>query len=407
MGKMPCIRKPGKMKTLILNSYIRISFSPDIRNSINEEIMNKILPRKLTALSMAGTMLLAMAGCSSTAGTDKKTDDNQTADAATETVLEYWTDDSKPKEVLTTFVENAVNPDSEGYIPEANRIAVFDMDGTLLSETNPYYFEWMMFFHRVLDDDTYEAPEEIRTFVTEVAKPAVYAGKVTDEIDAQFSQYQAQVYDGMSLDDYNTYVQDEFMNLPVDGQEGITYGESFYMPMRSVVDYLQDNDFEVYVVSGADRITTRAAVTKELGIPANHVIGSDTEIVGSKQSDEDGEFYTWSADEVVERGDTLLKKNLKTNKVTAIAREIGIQPVLAFGNSSGDESMALYTINNNEYPAEAFLILCDDTERDHGNEEKAASTKEMADKDKINAISMKQDWTTIYPEKAKITDKSE
>ncbi|MEY8380909.1 HAD family hydrolase [Ileibacterium valens] len=366
----------------------------------------KFISKTMSALVVLST-LTTLCGCQ-TAPSANKTNNKETKTAAAANDFEYWKADSKPKEVLTEFVENAVDPDSEGYIPVENRIAVFDMDGTLLSETNPYYFEWMMFFNRVLNDDTYTAPEEIKTFVTDVAMPAVYAGDVSDEIDAQFSQYQAKVYEGMSLDDYYDYVQDVFMNLPADGQENMTYGESFFMPMRNVVDYLQDNDFEVYVVSGADRYTTRAAVTKELGIPANHVIGSDTDVKGSKQSDEDedGEFYTWQSGEEVVRTADLKKKNLKTNKVTAINREIGIQPVLAFGNSSGDESMALYTINDNEYPAEAFLILCDDETRDHGNKEKAASTKKMADKDGFNTISMEQDWTTIYPEEAKITDKS-
>ncbi|WP_304580937.1 hypothetical protein, partial [Dubosiella newyorkensis] len=66
--------------------------------------------------------------------------------------FEYWTNDSKAKQKLVDFVKNATNPNSKDFIPIENRIAVFDMDGTLLSETNPYYFEWMMFFHRVLDD---------------------------------------------------------------------------------------------------------------------------------------------------------------------------------------------------------------------------------------------------------------
>ena len=313
--------------------------------------------------------------------------------------FEYWTNDSKAKQKLVDFVKNATDPNSKDFIPIENRIAVFDMDGTLLSETNPYYFEWMMFFHRVLDDPTYKAPENIRKFVEDVAEPAVYDGKVSDEIDAQFSEYQAEVYKNMSLDEYEKYVQD-FMDLPVNGQDGITYGESFYMPMRNVVDFLQDNDFQVYVVSGADRLTTRAAVTKELGIPANHVIASDSMIEASNEGDEDGEFYGYTKDDELIRGEELIKKNLKTNKVTAIAREIGIQPVLAFGNSSGDESMAIYTITDNEYPAEAFLLLCDDTQRDHGNTEKAQNVADMCKKDGYNTISMKNDFKTIYPEKA-------
>ena len=122
-----------------------------------------------------------------------------------------------------------------------------------------------MFFYRVLEDPNYQAPEEIKKYTEEVLKPAVFCGTVTDEIDDQYSIYQSKVYEGMSLDDYEKYVQN-FLDQPVNGQSSLTYGESFYMPMRNVVDFLQTNGFKVYVVSGADRLTTRAAVSKELGI---------------------------------------------------------------------------------------------------------------------------------------------
>ena len=54
------------------------------------------------------------------------------------------------------------------------------------------------------------------------------------------------------------------------------------------------------------------------------------------------------------------------NKVSAIETEIGKKPVLSFGNSSGDTSMANYVINDNEYEALAFMVCCDDLEREKG-----------------------------------------
>ena len=42
------------------------------------------------------------------------------------------------------------------------------------------------------------------------------------------------------------------------------------------------------------------------------------------------------------------------SKVDAIVREIGQQPVLAFGNSSGDLAMEIYTISNNPYRSKAY-----------------------------------------------------
>ena len=105
---------------------------------------------------------------------------------------------------------------------------------------------------------------------------------------------------------------------------------------------MKKNDFIVYAVSGADRETCRIAVHKVLGIEENHVIGSDSRWDASNQGEKDGEFYTMSQEEDVVRG-SLIIKNLKMNKVSAIAREIGKQPILAFGNSSGDTSMGVYS----------------------------------------------------------------
>ena len=91
-------------------------------------------------------------------------------------------------------------------------------------------------------------------------------------------------------------------------------------------------------------------------------------------------------------------RNLKTNKVTVIEQEIGVQPVLAFGNSGGDAAMANYTINNNKYKSAAFMLCCDDTERENGNVEKADKMRKTCEENGYTAISMKDDWTTIYGE---------
>lgn len=96
-----------------------------------------------------------------------------------------------------------------------------------------------------------------------------------------------------------------------------------------------------------------------------------------------------------------LRKNLKTNKIIGIIREIGKQPLLAFGNSGGDSDMANYVLNKNKYDSLAFMVCCDDIERERGNLKKAT---EMKDKCKNNGwipISMKEDWKTIYGENVK------
>ena len=86
----------------------------------------------------------------------------------------------------------------------------------------------------------------------------------------------------------------------------------------------------------------------------------------------------------------------KSGKPAAIAREIGKRPVLAFGNSSGDYSMLNYAKGNPEHPGMGFLVICDDTAREYGSEEKAAEYCGVAEKEGWVPFSMANDWKTIY-----------
>ena len=176
----------------------------------------------------------------------------------------------------------------------------------------------------------------------------------------------------------------------------MTNGEAFYKPMLQVIDYLQANDFTVYIVSGTDRLITRGLAEGTVNIPLSQMIGSDESLVASGKGDEDGLDYTFTENDEVVTGGEFLTKNLKTNKVTVIEQEIGVQPVLCFGNSSGDAAMANFTINNNPYKAAAFMLCCDDTERENGNVEKADKMRASCEENGYTAVSMKDDWTTIY-----------
>ena len=84
------------------------------------------------------------------------------------------------------------------------------------------------------------------------------------------------------------------------------------------------------------------------------------------------------------------------NKVFNIVQEIGKQPVLSFGNSNGDVSMHEYTITNNKYKALAFMLVADDTERDHAD--MTETNKRIANwrTRGYQMISMKNDFKTIY-----------
>ena len=88
-------------------------------------------------------------------------------------------------------------------------------------------------------------------------------------------------------------------------------------------------------------------------------------------------------------------KNQKMNKVVSIVNEIGKPPILVFGNTSSDFAMAQYALQNG---GKAYMLLCDDTERDYGDEKEARAFKKTCEGLGFETISMRDEFTTIYGE---------
>ncbi|MBO4278757.1 MAG: haloacid dehalogenase-like hydrolase, partial [Spirochaetales bacterium] len=208
---------------------------------------------------------------------------------------------------------------------------------------------------------------------------------------------------GMTPEEFDAYVQG-FKQTSMPHYTGMNRGDGFYLPMLQVIEYLQANDFLVYIVSGSDRFMVRAIINgSPVDLPPRQIIGSDMRTVATNQGEEEGLKYTFgSTDEVLLSGDFVIK-NLKMNKVSVIVQEIGQQPVLSFGNSTGDAAMANYVITDNPYRSLAFMLCCDDTERENGNPKKADEMKALCAENNWVPVSMKNDWTTIYGDSVKYT----
>ena len=310
--------------------------------------------------------------------------------------LSLWTDDAPLKTELTAYIAAVTDENSADFIPVENRIAVFDMDGTLCCETDPGYFDHKLLYHRVMEDPDYKdkaSDEEKETAA--IIEEYFDTGSYPSGLDVKHGTAVATAFKGMTPEEFDAYVK-AYRDEPMESYTNMTNGEAFYQPMLQVVDLLQANDFKVYIVSGTDRLITRGLAEGVIDIPLAQMIGSDESLVASGQGDEDGLDYTFTKDDKVVTGGEFLIKNLKTNKVTVIEQEIGLQPVLCFGNSSGDAAMANFTINNNKYKAAAFMLCCDDTERENGNVEKAEKMRNTCEENGYTAVSMKNDWTTIY-----------
>ena len=313
--------------------------------------------------------------------------------------LSLWNDDAPLKKQLVAYVEAATNESSPSFIPVEDRIATFDFDGTLFCETDPNYFDYTLLVHRVTEDSAYK--DVASDFEKSVAAKIIDQnanGTKYEELPVEHGQAVASAFKGMTIDEFYSYVH-EFMKTPMPSYEGMVRGGGFYQPMVQVVDYLKANDFTVYVISGTDRLIVRGIFSDPscpIDLPLSQVIGSDETLVGSNQGDKNGLDYTFGKDEKLVLGGEFIIKDLKQNKVSVIQREIAKQPVLSFGNSSGDFAMDNYALSNPTYPSAAFQLCCDDLERENGSESKAKAMLEDCEKNGYVPVSMANDWKTIY-----------
>ena len=313
-----------------------------------------------------------------------------------EDVFAQWNEDAPALNALIDYVEAVTNENSPDYIPEVDRIAVFDMDGTLMGELYPTYLEYYMLAWRILKDETI-TPDAEMLEVGRLLRDCALDNSFPSDMPMRHAVQAARAYAGLTLGEFEDFVT-QVLVRDVDGFEGMTYASCFYLPMVEVMEYLQDNGFKCYICSGSDRFICRVFIEGMLDIPYENIIGMDVELEATNQGDAEGLDYVFTASDDVVRTDRLLIKNLKTNKVLQIAQEIGRKPVLSFGNSSGDVSMHNYTIYNNAYRSAAFMLVADDDVRDYGNPEKGAALAEKWAASGYNVISMANDWKTIYGE---------
>jgi len=327
--------------------------------------------------------------------------------------FQYW-NDAPALKVLKDYVKEVVTPTNKTYIPKIDRIATFDMDGTLFGERAPIYIEWLMFNDyyknkqtRFTDTDTFTYTYYDKTQKKDVDKEATYGElyknivdfgtgreipascKETLEMMEAFGG--ANVFSDITLKEYENYVT-SFLNNDVDAFTNLKFKDMFYKPMEEVIKFLQLNNFDVYIVSGTDRFMIREIVNnsdhKHYNIPNNKFIGMDVKL----DINDKGEVI---------RTNKLMYKNVEKVKVELIAQEIGKKPVLSFGNSGGDVEMHDYCLSNTNYITQVFMVNNDDNEREYSQDRSETWKKHP----KYNVFSMKDDWKTIYGDNVKKTGK--
>ena len=316
--------------------------------------------------------------------------------AENETALlsEYWTEGSEAASDVNEYLLAVTDETSPDYIPAEDRIAVFDLDGTLMCETYPFCFEYMVFADYALNNAG-SLPEEVVAVAQEITDAA--GGAKPSGMSTRQAAAAAVAYKGMTVGELRQIVR-AFKDSEAWGFTGMTRGEAYYKPMVELFEKLQANGFTVYIVTATERNIVREVIAGMLDIPPSQVIGTEYGYTATNQGEAADADYTFQSSDSIVFDGSYYGENAKTSKVDAIVREIGQQPVLAFGNSSGDLAMAVYTISNNPYRSAAYMVLADDEAREYGSAESAAKNTAGWQELGIGVFSMRDDFATIYGE---------
>ncbi|MGI9252302.1 MAG: HAD family hydrolase, partial [Thermomicrobiales bacterium] len=233
------------------------------------------------------------------------------------------------KQAILDFVAAVTTEGGPDFVPEADRIAVFDNDGTLWAE-QPAYSQ--AFF--VLDQIGKMAGAHPEWSTTEPyasvlsGDPARLAGLSEHDLGQVISTAST----GMSVDDFAASVG-EWIATATHPVLKVPYRQTTYQPQLELLDYLEANGFDTWIVSGGGIDFMRVFSEAFYGIPSERTVGSSTELK-----------Y-----EVIDGNPTLIKQpklgvyDDKEGKPINIHLAIGKRPILAVGNSDGDRQMLEYT----------------------------------------------------------------
>jgi hypothetical protein len=308
------------------------------------------------------------------------------ATAAAQDPLPSWNDGAS-KKAITSFVAK-VTTAGDDFVPPAERIAVFDNDGTLWSE-QPMYFQAFFIFDRIKalapQHPEWMDQEPFASVLKGDVKSALAGG------EKALIEMAMATHAGMTSDEFEKIVSG-WISTAKHPKTGRLYTRMVYQPMLEVLAYLRANGFKTFIVSGGGIEFMRPWAENVYGVPPEQVVGSS---IKTKYEVRDGK-------PVIVRLPDLNFIDDKEGKPIGIHQHIGRRPLMAFGNSDGDFQMLEWTTSGSG-PRFGMIIHHTDAEREFAYDReshigKLAKGLDEGPKLGWSIVSMKDDWKTVFPE---------
>ncbi len=228
--------------------------------------------------------------------------------------LPSW-QDGAAKKAIVEFVAKVTKEGGPDFVSPAERIAVFDNDGTLWAE-QPMYFQLAFALDRVKalapQHPEWQEKEPYKSALKSDLKGVLAGG------EHALLELLAGTHTGMTTEEFEQIVKDWLATAKHPKTERL-YTEMVYQPMLELLAYLRANGFKTYIVSGGGVEFMRVWSEEVYGIPPEQVVGSS-----GKQKFEmrDGRPVLVKVAELDHWDD-------KEGKPLAIQRFIGRRPIAA------------------------------------------------------------------------------
>jgi hypothetical protein len=300
--------------------------------------------------------------------------------------LPSW-NDTAAKHAIIGFVENVTMAASPDFVPEPERIAVFDNDGTLWAE-QPVYFQFMFVTDRVKAIAPQHPDWNTREPFASLLRGDMQA--VAGAGEKGLMEMMTATHSGLTTEEFRRAVLD-WMATARHPASGRPYTEMVYQPMLEVLTYLRANGFKTFIVSGGGIEFMRPWAERVYGIPPEQVVGSTGKL----------QFDMRAGIPVLRKLPEIELISDGAGKPVAIQTHIGRRPIAAFGNSDGDLEMLEWTTIGIRQRF-GLIVHHDDAAREWAYDRKSQVGKLDKAWDEAVAkgwtiVSMKDDWKTIFP----------
>jgi phosphoglycolate phosphatase-like HAD superfamily hydrolase len=287
---------------------------------------------------------------------------------------------------IVGFVRAVTEPGGKDYVPPAERIAVFDNDGTLWAE-QPMYFQLAFAIDRVRA----LAPRH-----PEWRRKQPFKAAIEGDMKALAASGEHGLIE-LVLASHAGNTEGEFAQIVRDWVKTARhprfqrpYTELTFAPMRELLDYLRANGFRTWIVSGGGVEFLRVVAEELYGVPPEQVIGSS---VRTRYELRDGKPAIVRLPEIDFIDD-------KAGKPVGIHKFIGRRPIAAFGNSDGDFQMLEWTTSAPGVRL-GLILHHDDAAREFAYDRKSAFGRldralDEAGRRGWTVVSMKNDWTRVF-----------